>query len=56
MLGERIRQRRKELRFSLRKLGARTGLTASFSARSSTISHLHPSLLCRGSPRHSKCP
>ncbi len=30
MLGERIRQRRKELGFSLRKLGARTGLTASF--------------------------
>lgn len=30
MIGERIRQRRKELGFSLRKLGARTDLTASF--------------------------
>lgn len=30
MVGERIRQRRKELGYSLRKLGARTNLTASF--------------------------
>lgn len=30
MVGQRIRQRRKELGFSLRELGARTGLTASF--------------------------
>lgn len=30
MVGERIRKRRKELGHSLRKLGARTGLTASF--------------------------
>jgi transcriptional regulator with XRE-family HTH domain len=30
MVGERIRQRRKELGYSLRQLGARTNLTASF--------------------------
>lgn len=30
MVGERIRQRRKELGYSLRELGARTALTASF--------------------------
>lgn len=30
MIGERIRQRRKELGYSLRELGARTNLTASF--------------------------
>jgi transcriptional regulator with XRE-family HTH domain len=30
MVGERIRQRRKELGYSLRELGARTNLTASF--------------------------
>lgn len=30
MVGERIRQRRKKLGYSLRQLGARTNLTASF--------------------------
>ena len=30
MVGERIRQRRKELGYSLRELGSRTNLTASF--------------------------